>query len=153
MYPSITLTIIVQNLKTFIMKTKLLSIILLISMGFIACKKENTTPRTTQDKIAGKWKLQSSVVDHFYSGASHIITYTGTAADYADFRNDGKVYSFVDGNYDTSAYGIISDTKMWIDNSSSVFDIQTLTDTDFKIYMKQVYSAAEYDESTVNFNR
>lgn len=135
------------------MKTKLLSIILLISMSFIACKKENTTPKTTQEKIAGKWKYQSSVVDNFYSGASHINTFTGTAADYVDFRNDGKVYSFVASNYDTSAYGIISDTKMWIDNSSSIFDIQTLTDTDFKIYMKEIYAPGDYHESTTNLKR
>lgn len=135
------------------MKTKLLSIILLISMGFIACKKENTTPRSTQDKITGKWKLHSAVVDNFYSGTSHVTTYTGTAADYADFRNDGKVYSFVAGNYDTSAYGIISDTKMWIDNSSSIFDMQTLTDTDLKIYRKEIYTPGDYQESTTNLKR
>lgn len=137
------------------MKNKMLPIILLISMGFIACKKEssNPTPKTTLEKIAGKWKLQSSVVDNFYSGTSHIITYTGTAADYADFRNDGKVYSFVDGNYDTSAYGIISDTKMWIDSSSTTFDIQTLTDTDFKIYRKEIYGPGDYHESTTNLKR
>jgi len=135
------------------MKTKLLCIILLISMGFIACKKESVTPKTTQDKIAGKWKVHSSVVDIFYSGTSHIVTYTGTAADYVDFRNDGKVYSFVDGNYDTAAYGIISNTKMWILNSSDSFDIQTLTDTDLKIYRKEIYAPGEYQESTTNLKR
>jgi len=137
------------------MKTKLLSVVLLISMGFIACKKESTapTPRSTGDKIAGKWKFESSVIDNFYSGASHIINYTGTAADYADFRNDGKVYSFVSGNYDTSAYAIISDTKMWIDASSEVYDIQTLNDTNLKLYRKETYAPGEYHESTVIFKR
>jgi hypothetical protein len=122
-------------------------------MGFIACKKESAKPKTTQDKIAGIWKLHSSVVDNFYSGTSHITTYTGTAADYVDFRNDGKVYSFVDGSYDTAAYGIISDTKMWIDTASSVFDIQTLTDTDFKVYRKEIYAPGDYHESTTNLKR
>jgi hypothetical protein len=135
------------------MKIKLLSIILVICMSFIACKKENTTPKTTQEKIAGKWKYQSSVVDNFYSGASHINTYTGTAADYVDFRNDGKVYSFTVGNYDTSAYGIISDTKMWIVFASDSFDIQTLTDTDLKIYRKEIYAPGDYHESTTNLKR
>lgn len=133
----------------------MLPIILLISMGFIACKKEssNPTPKTTLEKIAGKWKLQSSVVDNFYSGTSHITTYAGTAADYADFRNDGKVYSFVNSNYDTSAYGIISNTKMWVVNSSDTFDIQTLTDIDLKIYRKEIYAPGDYHESTSNFTR
>ena len=132
---------------------KLLTIVLLISMGFIACKKESSTPKTTQDKISGKWNLQSAVTNNYYSGSSHIITYTGTAADYADFRNDGKVYSFVDGSYDTSRYAIISDTKMWIDNDSTVFDIQTLTNTDFKIYMKEIYGPGDYHESTTSLKR
>jgi hypothetical protein len=122
-------------------------------LPWVSCKKADKTPRSTQDKIAGKWKLESSVVDNYYSGSSHIVTYTGTAADYADFRNDGKVYSFVDGNYDTSAYGMISDTKMWIDTSSFVFDIQVLTDTAFKIYMKEVYGPGDYHETTTKMKR
>jgi hypothetical protein len=137
------------------MKTKLLSVVLLISMGFIACKKESAVPvpKTTQEKIAGKWKLESTVTNNFYSGASHIVNYTGTAADYADFRSDGKIYSFVGGSYDTAAYGIISDTKMWIDNSTDVFDIQTLTDANLKIYRKETYTGGEYSESTINMKR
>ena len=119
----------------------------------VSCKKENTKPRTTLEKITGKWKLQSSVTDHFYAGTSHITTYIGTTADYADFRNDNKVYSFVNSSYDTSAYGIISETKIWIDDPSVVFEIQTLTDTDLKLYMKMIYSASEYDESRLEFNR
>lgn len=136
------------------MKTKILSIVLLISMGFIACKKESTTPeRTTQEKIAGKWKLQSTVSNDFYSGTPHFNTYTGTASDYADFRNDGWVYSFVNNNYDSSAYGIISDTKMWIENSTDVFDILTLTDATLKIYRKEIYNATDFYEATTTLFR
>jgi hypothetical protein len=122
-------------------------------LPWISCKKESAKPKTTQDKIGGKWKLQSSVVDNFYLGASHITTYTGIAADYVDFRNDGKVYSFVDGRYDTSAYGIISDLKMWIDNSSSIFDIQILTDTQLKLYVKEIIAPGDYHESTTNLKK
>jgi hypothetical protein len=135
------------------MKTKILLIVLLISMGIIACKKESTAPVSTQDRISGKWKLESTVSNDFYSGTSHINTYTGTAADYADFRNDGKVYSFVNNNYDTAAYGIISDTKMWIENSTDTFDILTLTDANLKIYRKETYNATEYYESTTTMKR
>lgn len=136
--------------------TKLISAAILfsmISLSIFSCKKESTSPKTTQEKIAGRWKLQSSVRNNFYAGMAHITTYTGTAADYADFRSDNKVYSYVDGSYDTSAYGIISDTKIWIEYTTAVFDIQTLTDTQLKLYMKLIYNAAEYDESTLDFSR
>lgn len=135
------------------MKAKVLSIVLLINMGFIACKKESTTPPSTQDRIAGKWQMESSAWDHFYSGVSHIVNYTGTAADYVDFRSDGKVYSFVGGSYDTVAYAIISDTKMWFDASSEIYDIQTLTGSSFKVYRKEIVNAGEYNESTINMKR
>ncbi len=131
-----------------------MSLLLLISMGFIACKKESTTPNNpSQDKIIGKWKLQSTITNDFYAGTSHISTYTGMAADYADFRTDGKVYSFINNNYDTSAYVKISDTKVWIDAPTYIFDIQTLTDTQLKLYRKETYSATEYYESTLSFTR
>ena len=124
-------------------------------MSWVSCKKESTAPisKSTQDKIAGKWKLQSSIANDFYAGTSHITTYTGTAADYVDFRNDGKVYSFVSASYDTSAYGIISNTKMWIDNSSDTFDIQILTDTNLKLYRKEIYNPTDYYETTISFTR
>ena len=124
-------------------------------MHCVSCKKESSTPtpKSAQEKLSGKWKLQSSVFNDFYSGTSHTSTYTGTAADYADFRNDGKVYSFVNNNYDTSAFGLISATKMYIDTFSNAFDIQTLTETNLKIYRKEIFTAGDYSESTVNFTR
>ncbi|MEO7308018.1 MAG: hypothetical protein ABIR78_07815 [Ferruginibacter sp.] len=135
-------------------KTTLAALVFIAAiLPWVSCKKADKTPRSTQNRIAGKWKFELSVIDNFYSGTSHITTYTGNASDYVDFRNDSKVYSFVDGNYDTSAYGIISDTKMWIGASSAVFDIQTLTDTDFKIYMKEIYGPGDYHESTINLKR
>ncbi len=136
------------------MKTKLLSILLLTGIAFIACKKENTsTNNLSQDKIIGKWKLQSTVTNDFYAGTPHITIYTGTAADYADFRTDGKVYAFVNSNYDTSAYAKFSNTKMWIGSTSDTFDIQTLTDIDLKLYRKETYNAGEYYETTITMKK
>ena len=119
-----------------------------------SCKKESTpAPKTTQEKIVGKWQLKSSEFNHFYSGLPHIVTITGTTADYADFRNDNKVYSYINGTYDTASYGIVTFSKIWIDASNHIFDIQILTDTDLKIYNKESYPAGEYDESTLIFFR
>jgi hypothetical protein len=116
----------------------------------ISCKKD--TPPSTQSKLQAKWKIQSVVENDFYLGSAHITTTTGTT-DYADFRGDGKLYSYSQGFYDTSAYGIISDTKMWIDVNTDVYDIQALTDTQLKLYLKEVYSSTEYTETTFNCSK
>ena len=59
-----------------------MSIILLFSMGFMACKKESTTQvKTTQEKLLGKWNFVSTISNHFYSGFPHIVTTAGAAGD------------------------------------------------------------------------
>lgn len=134
---------------------KLTIAIFIAALLFItSCKKEsNPAPKTTLEKILGKWSHKTSVFNYFYSGMPHVITITGTAADYADFRTDGKVYSYITGAYDTVSYSIISDVKMWIDDPTQVYDIQTLTDKDLKIYNKESYPGGDYDESTLTFFR
>jgi len=122
-----------------------------ITLLATSCKKDPAP--TTQSKIQAKWKIQSVVENDFYSGSAHVTTTAGGANDYADFRLDGKVYSYSNGYYDTSAYGIISDTKMWIDVSTDVYDIQTLTDTQLKLYMKETYPPADYTETTINCSK
>ena len=137
-------------------KTTLVALLLTAAiLPWVSCKKGEPAidSRSILEKISGKWKLQSSVFNDFYSGTSHITTYTGTAADYVDFRNDYKVYSFVNNNYDTSAFNFISPTKMYIDSLSNAFDIQTLTETNLKLYRKEIFTAGDYSESTVNFTR
>jgi len=120
----------------------------------VSCKKENTaTSVSTQDKILGKWKIQTIIQNDFFSGAPHVTTFTGNASDYADFRSDGKVYLFFQNSYDTSAYGIINDTKMWIDTPSDTNDIKVLTNSAFQIYQKTIFSPSDYTESTVNFSK
>ena len=136
------------------MTTKILSIVLLLSMGFIACKKESTTqPKTTQEKLLGKWNYVSTVSNIVFGGSSQTMTNTGAAGDYVDFRNDGKVYSYITGSRDTAAYSIINDSKMWIDNASDTFDIRVLTENNLQLYHKEIYSATDYIESTVKMKR
>ncbi len=137
------------------LNAKILVAVLVACIIFMmSCKKESTpAPKSTLEKVMGKWSYKSSAFNYFYSGIPHLITITGTALDYADFRSDGKVYSYITGTYDTVSYSIISDVKMWIDDSTQVFDIQTLTDKDFKLYNKTNYTGGDYDESTLTFFR
>lgn len=138
-------------MKSF--KTTLAGLLLTFAtLAFVSCKKENTIPKTAQEKISGKWKIQSVSENYFFSGMPHVNTFSGVG-EYADFRNDGKVYSFSRNNYDTAAYGIISDTKMWIDLSTDIYTIQTLTDAELKLYLKEDIAAGEYTETTLQLNK
>jgi len=138
-------------------KIMIRGILLLLSISFIACKKSETTDPvhvpTTLEKILGKWKIESVIENDFYAGSSHITTHTGTAADYADFRSDGKLYSSFQGYVDTSAYAVVNDKKIWIDTSSDTNEIKVLTSTNFQIYQKEIYNPTEFYESTVNFKK
>lgn len=132
------------------MKKRICTGLLLFAATLFACKKDNTpAPKTTQEKIQGKWQYVSTVINSYYNGAPHITTLTGNAGDYADFRSDNKVYTLTMGSYDTSAYAIINDSKLWIDAPSDEFEIKSLTDSEFKLYSKEVISPTEYLETNI----
>jgi hypothetical protein len=136
------------------MKTIFISIVLLFSLSFISCKKETTTlPKTSLEKILGKWKLVTTVTNDFYNGSSHLDTIVWQAGDYIDFRIDGKAYGYNSGSYDTTFYGIINNSKLWIDDVSYVFDIKILTESDLQVYRKEIISQTEYSEGTANAMR
>ena len=81
------------------------------------------------------------------------MTYTGAAGDYVDFRNDGKVYSYINGLRDTTSYGLMNDSKVWFDITTNSFDIKVFTDADLQLYNKEIINATDYDEATVNLKR
>ena len=114
---------------------------------FTACKKDKE--KTTSEKVLGKWSVTNTVDNSFYNNTAHVTTRAGLAADYADFRSDGKLYS-KDGIYlDTVAYSITVDNKIILDGET--FDIRTLTDNQFVLYNKYVYpnTPSNYDETTL----
>ena len=136
------------------MKSKVITIILFISMSFISCKKENATlPKTSLEKILGKWKLVTTVTNDYFGGSSHIDTIVWPAGNYIDFRIDGKAYRFESGSYDTTLYGFINDSKLWIDDVNNDFDIKVLTDSDLQLYHKDIFSPTEYSEGTATAKR
>jgi hypothetical protein len=116
--------------------------------ALMSCKKEKV--KTTQEKISGRWSIVSIVDNDYYSGSSHITTYTGTAADYLEFKNDGTVFVSFTGITNNSHYGLIGDTKIWIESDN--YDIKTLTDNQFVLYSKDSYGN-DYYESTMNLKR
>lgn len=130
------------------MKTKIICSILIISMGFIACKKESAATKTNQEKLLGKWNLVSTVVNDYYNGASHVNSTLWPAGDYIDFRSNGKAYGHNSGSHDTATYGFVNDNKLWIDDPGYVYDIKILTESDLQLYRKDIFSATEYSEAT-----
>jgi hypothetical protein len=99
-------------------------------------KDETLKPKTTLEKIQGVWQLQKSYFYEHYEDMEFKDSVTGTAADLVDFRTDGKVYSIVKGDADTSAYSLINDTKLRIEDQD--FEIKTLTDNNLSLYSKDV---------------
>ena len=116
---------------------------------FTACKKTETTLTTTQ-KVLGKWTYVGQVGSETFQGSTRPTSSTGVAGDYIDFRTDGKTYSYIASEHDTSTYKIISDKLIKVD--SDTLEIKTLTTSSFVLYGKKV--TPQYsDESTITLKK
>jgi hypothetical protein len=118
---------------------KILTTILISGLAFAACKKDDKAP-TTLEKLQEKWTLNKQINHLVYLGNQQSDTVASAAGEYIDFRTDGKVYSKIAGTLDTSAYSLLSDTRL-ITNSGSAndtLDIQTLTLNALQLHYKQI---------------
>jgi hypothetical protein len=98
----------------------------------VSCDKKNDKPvNNTLSKIQAKWKVNNV---KFEEGGQD-STYTGVAADYIDFRTDGKVYTNIADEKDTSAYKLVNDTKLVIDMDT--INIKQLTSSQFVMEYKE----------------
>jgi hypothetical protein len=89
------------------------SLAIVFTFQFMSCNKD-AIPSNNKISIIKKWNLVS---DEQYQGVgvnNHLVTYTGQAADYFDFRSDGNCYTREDGELDTLQYSLISDTLILI---------------------------------------
>ena len=119
---------------------------------FTACKKTDTiTSKTTAQKVLGKWALVTSVSTENWQGTSNTSTTTGTAADFSDFRSDGKIYSHIEGSFDTTSYKIVSDLLISIDGDTA--QIQTLTSNSMVLYSKQMLGSNGYTEDKSTYKK
>jgi hypothetical protein len=123
----------------------------IVSISFSACKKDKAEATTTQ-KIQTKWNFESEFYHSVQPGLpEYRDTLVGLVGEYADFRTDNKVYSYIDGYYDTTTYSIVGDTKIVIDGDTNT--IQTLNESKFTIYRKDITSTADYTELTINLKK
>ena len=136
------------------MKTTIRWSLLLISLSFMACKKESpaTQVKTTQEKLLGKWNLVSEVTNDYYGGSSHLTTYNFQPGDYTEFKNDGKFTEYKSGTFDTYDYGIIDDSKIWMLLTNNIYELKILTASDLQLYKKEI-SGTDYYESTLTMKK
>ena len=129
-------------------------ILLLLSVGFTACKKESSTKvQTTQEKMLGKWNLVSELTNDFYGSSSHLHTYLFSPGDYVEFKNDGKYIEFKSGSSSTYDYGMVNDSQLWLLYPGNVYDLKSFTTTALQLYHKEIFSPTEYHESTLSLTR
>lgn len=132
---------------------KIITSALLASMVIFylpACKKSDK-PQTTIQKVQNNWQLVSDVENDHVAGQDDITTYTGAPGDMVDFRADGKVYTTIQSEPDTSAYSLSGDTKIVFDGS--VFDIITLTSNSFIFHNKEITGPDDFYEVTITLKK
>jgi hypothetical protein len=98
----------------------------------VSCDKNNDKPaNNTLSKMQAKWSVTSVKLD----AGGEDSTYTGAAADYVDFRTDGKVYTNIANEKDTSAYSLVNDTRFVVDGDTAV--IKQLSSNQFVFESKE----------------
>src|SRR4051812_46669129 len=108
------------------------SAILAAVVMVVSCDKNNDKPaNNTLSKIQAKWKVNNV---KFEEGGED-STYTGVATDYMDFRTDGKVYTNLANEKDTSAYSLVNDTKLVVDGDTLA--IKQLSSSQFVLEYKE----------------
>lgn len=123
-------------------------------MHCVSCKKGSTTPtpKTTQEKLLGKWNLISVIDNDYYGGSPHITTYNYPPGAYIEFRNDGRATTYDSGSTTNYDYGVITDSRIWMPLPSYIYELKIFTDTDLQLYRKEV-TGADYHEYTLNLKR
>src|SRR5690242_1955255 len=96
--------------------TPLFAIAALLLVSVTACKKDG---KSAQELVMGKWNLHSTEWHEKDGSYEDSDTEDMTASgSYLDFRNDGKVYMYMDGGYDTVAYTVKDNQNITLDGEN-----------------------------------
>ena len=96
---------------------KLIGVAIVAIIAF-ACKKDKEVPAS--ERILGKWQLVQKFYQYQSGGFEIKDTTHGTADDYVEFKNDGTVYTRIDGDVETFEYKILSNTSMVLKGDTGV---------------------------------
>lgn len=127
------------------------TLVLLVTCYLPACKKKDKQP-TTLEKIQGKWLLETDVSNDHFSGQDNIMTITGMPGDIIDFRTDGKVYTNIRGQLDTTTYSLSGDTKIVIDGNLN-YEIKTLTSASLILHEREDGTGTDFYEETLSLKK
>lgn len=102
-------------------------------------KEEEPKPKTTQEKIQGKWSFVKSTTRGYDSNGNQtsIDEYTGKSEDYFEFNSNGTVVSLTDGTLESFNYTLLNETSIQLtftDSSgteNTTWIIKELTDNKF----------------------
>jgi len=115
------------------MKKSFLMAALAISVGFVACKKDKDEPKpkTTQEKIIGKWKGdQASVVITAPPPIGSQTNNEDLSYLNVEFKSNGTaVVDSAGFDAETSTWALVNDSKIVLDGDT--FDIKVLNGTQF----------------------
>lgn len=136
-----------------------------LTLLFAACEKDKdddtnsdtdvneefVMPTGEAAKVMGKWQVTSITVNNHFAGVDHIETYNGTAADYADFRTDGKLHTYYQGTLDVSNFTVRSARTITIDGDAA--DVKVLTDNQMIINDQDKTGTFGFTEITYNLKK
>lgn len=113
-----------------------------------ACDKDDD--RSTAERIMGKWDVANYSQTVFSGGSTATTTVSPGPGSYIDFRNDGKYYTYLFGNYDTASYSVLSDNYLLMDGDSAA--IRGISDHNLSLGQRE-YSGANYTDIQANLTR
>lgn len=122
------------------MKNLLFFTALLLSTAFFSCKKDS--PATLQ----GKWKVKSAFEKE---NGTTVYSYVGQSVDYIDFKSNGFVEQYIDGDLDELPYTINGNIVI-VDGDN--WTIQNLTKSSVTLNYLEVSGTARY-EMILNLER
>ncbi len=123
--------------------------IILLASVFSSCKKDKA--QTATQKVQHNWTLIDVVDNSHDASGDNITTTNAIAGDFMNFNSNGTVTFQIDGQRDSASYSMVSDTQILL--ATETFTIKTLTDSQLVLYIKDVISATDYDEETINLKR
>lgn len=130
--------------------------LLLSSVFFAACSKDDDIDDVA-NKLQNRWVVQDALLFAAAPVNDTIIYFTGTSADYFDFRSDGKVYSHLNGETDTADYRLIAGNKIVsnLDGSNvgeDTVEIRILTNSKLQLFNRNTDNTIA-QELTINLTR
>lgn len=81
-----------------------------VVLFFTACKKDDEA--STLSKLQGSWNFQKEYFHSNFMGIDTRDTILGDPGEFIEFRNDNKVYSYIDTERDTLGYQLLGENKL-----------------------------------------